>query len=61
MDILRMQSVYFSLIILSCLQKSHMRAISGSLEGGVSRKHLSENRSKKPNSIKCVISKKSKF
>ena len=57
------QSTDVSLIILSCLQnnhKSHESIVRG-VRKGVSPKTFVRKWSKKPNSIKCVISNKSKF
>ena len=55
------QSIDVSLIIVSCLQNSRTSNESRVRKGGKSKKFCQKNRSKKPNSIKCVISNKSKF
>ena len=58
-------SMVVSLIILSCLQnshKSHESIIRGAGKGVCKvQKVLSDTRLKKSNSIKCIISNKSKF
>ena len=59
------KSIVVSLIILSCLQnghKSHESSIRGYRKGVCQVQNiLSETQSKNSNSIKCIISNKSKF